>query len=622
MDANAYRARAVELRKQGKLPQALEAIQQALRLNPNYPAAHFNLAAIRFAQGHTEAAIASWRKAIELNPDYKQAHAALAGALRSVGRIEEAVAAAQQAARIDPNYIEAHNELGLALHRARRHAEAQEAFERVLELNPQHVAALNNLANLFTDEDRPSQAAECFRRALAIDPDRIELLNNYATLLKSQAKIDEALDIYHRILAKRPDYWPAHSNLLLTLNCHPRADRGLLAEHLEWAKRHAEPLQTKIHPHTNDRSPDRRLRIGYVSPDFRMHSVAYFIEPILIAHDRAQFEIFCYSNAPRADRMTDSIRSHADHWREITGQSDDRVAELIREDAIDILVDLSGHTAHHRLLVFARKPAPVQATYLGYPNTTGLRTIDYRLTDAIADPPGMTESHHAETLMRLPNTFLCYRPPDAGIAPRATRPANDPVTFGSFNNFAKVSGETIALWSGVLRAVEPSRLLIKAECLGDEPTRGAVRDRFSAHSIDPRRIELLGREPNFQRHLETYRRVDIGLDTFPYHGTTTSCEAMWMGVPVITLGGHAHVSRVGASLLTNVGLPELIARSPDEFATIARNLAGDRARLESISLNLRAQLLGSPLCDAAGFTRSLESAYREMWKYHLTNGRR
>jgi predicted O-linked N-acetylglucosamine transferase (SPINDLY family) len=395
---------------------------------------------------------------------------------------------------------------------------------------------------------------------------------------------------------------------------HPGSDaRELLEESRRWNLQHGEPLRKFIQPHANDRTPDRRLRIGYVSPDFGDHPVGRFLLPLLEQHDRSQLEIFCYSNSPANDRLTARLRAGADQWRNIMGLSDESVAGQIRGDAIDILVDLSGHTSGNRLLVFARKPAPVQVSYLGYPATSGLSAIDYRLTDPLSDPPGATDPFHVETLYRLPHTNWCFEPQASPVltAPPSTRTGH--LTFGSFSNFAKITPPLLQLWRRILDAVSNSRMVLKNSSLQPASVRERIRIHLNAQGINDR-VDLLGPQPDYANHLNQYQQMDIALDTFPYNGTTTLCDALWMGVPAITLSGQSHVSRVGLSLLTNIGLPELIAATPDEYVDIAVDLAKDPHRLATLRSTLRDRMTKSPLMDAPKFARDVEAAYRHMWR--------
>jgi predicted O-linked N-acetylglucosamine transferase (SPINDLY family) len=349
--------------------------------------------------------------------------------------------------------------------------------------------------------------------------------------------------------------------------------------------------------HVNDPTPNRRLRIGHVSADFRDHPVARFLEPLIAHRDTAAFEIIAYSSVENPDEVTTSLRSRFDNWHDVAALNAGQLAELIRSHQIDILIDLAGHTSGGRLETFARKPAPVQMTYLGYPDTTGLTAIDYRITDALADPPG-AESRHTEQLARVEGCFLCYPWPQTEPPRRAT---HGPITFASFNNLAKISPTTIRLWRDVLAAVPSSRMLIKTTSLGDAPTRAVVAERFARLGLPLERVELLGPAPTQPEHLATYARVTVALDTFPYNGTTTTCEALSMGVPVVSLFGEHHASRVGLSLLTACGLAAWATDDPKRFVEIAARLAETRPTVSILRP------------DPAGFTRTIERIYRDAW---------
>lgn len=616
--AELHKRNAVDLRKKGQYDEALAELEKALALQPEFPAAVFNVAAIHLDQGRPADALTTFRKAIELKPDYHQAFTAVATCLRKLGRLPEAEDACKTAIRFAPDDPDAHATYATVLHTMHAMEQASREFEIALSLRPNDPKILNNFGNLLMDIDQPVRAGMLYRSAIAIDPTRAELFNNLGNMLKLQGEIDEAIECYRRTLQLKPDSVAVHSNLLLTLNSHPRSEEGLLPAHKEFAKRHAE----KFYPRDpldfpNDQNPDRRLRIGYVSPDFRRHSVAYFFEPILFAHNRDAVEVFCYSDVLRPDEVTARMKAKADGWREIAGHSDDQVDQMIRQDRIDILIDLAGHTGNNRMLVFARKPAPLQVTYLGYPNTTGLQTIEYRLTDAEADPQ-RTSDACTERLVRLPRGFLCYKPHEKSPVVRDLNVAGAgdfSVTFGSFNNYAKVTEPTLRLWAQILAAVPGARLVLKAESLSDPEVRQGLRATFAEVGGDPARLDPLGREPTTARHLSTYHRIDIALDTFPYNGTTTTCEAIWMGVPVITLTGRSHHARVGTSILTRVGLTGLIAKTPEEYVSIAVNLARDSTRRQQLSMGLRNRMRKSPLMDAPGFVKDLETAYRKMWQH-------
>jgi predicted O-linked N-acetylglucosamine transferase (SPINDLY family) len=395
--------------------------------------------------------------------------------------------------------------------------------------------------------------------------------------------------------------------------------QDIFSEHLAFAKKFAEPLSSAVSLHTNERNPNRRLRIGYCSPDFRRHAVAYFIEPVLAAHNGEHFEIFCYSLVRIQDEVTKRIQGQTDQWRSMAGMSDEDAAELIRKEGIDILVDLAGHTAGNRILLFARKPAPVQVSWIGYFATTGLSTMDYKIVDGYTDPTGKTEQFYTEKLIRMPESFLCYLPDRESpeVRPLPALSAGH-VTFGSFNNFAKVTPEVFTLWARVLQELPGSRLILKGSSFSDETTRQYARNMFQERGISAERITLQSWDPS-PKHFASYHQVDIGLDTFPFNGATTTCEAMWMGVPVITLEGTAYHSRAGVSLLSNVGLPELIATTEDEYTGIAVHLASDIEKLDLLRKGLRDRMSHSPLTDAERFTANLELCYRKMWEDWCTN---
>ncbi len=426
-------------------------------------------------------------------------------------------------------------------------------------------------------------------------------------------QLDEAIAACRQAVALNPDLAAAHSSLLLTLYFHPVYDaRSIAEEHRLWDRRHAEPLRGPIQPHSNDRSPDRRLRIGYVSPDFRDHVVGRNVLPLFQHHDRGQFEIICYAHVLSPDAMTGDFQQHADCWRNTLGLSDEQVARQIREDQIDLLVDLTMHTANHRLLVFARKPAPVQVTFAAYPGSTGLSAMDYRLSDPYLDPPGMDESVYSEQTVRLPHSFWCYEPFEGRKIPVNPLPALETgaVTFGCLNQFCKINDGILALWAGVLRQVENSRLLILAPEGGH---RQRTAERFGRQGVSPARIEFVPRQPH-RAYLETYHRIDLGLDSFPYNGHTTSLDSLWMGVPVVTLVGNTPVSRAGWCQVSNLGLSELAGQTHEQFVHVAVELAKDLPRLHDLRSALRLKMQESPLMDALGFARSIESAYRWMWR--------
>jgi Flp pilus assembly protein TadD len=529
------------------------------------------------------------------------------------GRYPEAHKLAAQLCTAKNRDVEIRGLLGHTLLRLGRLAEARACFRALVDKVPHSWHAHYDLASVCHLLGYHEEAVTHFRRAERLNPDEAAIPDSIAIDLCCQGRHEEAIQCHRRALDLDPTFVRGYSNLLLTLHYQPDPDPdALFLEHLRWGKAHGDVAV--LPPPQNNNDPNRCLRVAYISNDFRTHSVAYFIEPLLFAHSRDVVEVWCYTSLQDGDTTTGRLRSLADRWREIAGMSPRAAAQRIRNDRIDILVDLGGHTSSDILRVFAHRPAPVQITYLGYPDTTGLPSIDYRLCDEATDPRE-EPSRCTEEVIRLPGCFLCYQP--FGANPPVTRlPAarNGHVTFGSFNNLAKINQRVVALWADLLRQVEEARLFIKNPSFTDPPTRDRYYELFQAHGVPRERIDLQGRTETVADHLALYGRLDIALDTFPYNGTTTTCEALWMGVPVITLTGSTHAGRVGTSLLRTVGLRELVARDRDHYLEIAAGLAADREYLAALRTSLRDRLMSSPLCDAEPFTRHLEETYRTLWR--------
>jgi len=455
-----------------------------------------------------------------------------------------------------------------------------------------------------------------YQKALKIDSQFVDAYNNTGNALKDMRKLSEAETYFRRALKIDPDFSPAYSNLLLNMNYDTQHDKqSIYAEHLRFAEHFQIKFSAESASYPNKKTINRKLKVGYVSPDFRRHSVNYFFEPVLASHNHETFEIFCYSDVINPDKVTKQLQIYADHWRSIVGISEESVAETVRRDAIDILVDLAGHTGYNRMPLFVRKPAPIQISWLGYPNTTGLSTIDYRIVDSYTDPIGLTDPYNTEVLLRMPESFLCYQPdkesPKVGPLPVFEKRY---ITFGSFNYFTKTSPEILSLWARILQSVPDAHLFLKAKYFTDSIVYNSVIDLFMQHGIDSERIKTFAHTPSYREHLNMYNDIDIALDTFPYNGTTTTCEALWMGAPVITLQGNAHASRVGTSLLSNIGLTELIATTQEEYVNIAVDLATDRERLCTLREGLRGRMAQSPLTDVKLFTSDLEICYKEVWE--------
>ena len=611
-DAQAWCALGVVHGMLGMFQESITCCRRAVTLQPDYIDAHINQGISLKSLGRLDEALVCYQAALRLDPAALATHLYLGNALAELGRAQEALVYYREALRLGPNNPETHNNMGVALKSLGRMDEALACYQEALRLDRDFTNALGNLGNIFAHQGRLQEASSAYERALQLAPDA-EVHSNLGKVLLAQGQLESACVQYRAALRLAPAHAEAHSNLLFALNYVATQDPdALLAEHKRWGELHAQASVPA--DFTRPRDPERRLKIGYVSPDLRKHSVAYFMESLLATHDPAQVEVFCYAHVELSDEVTQSLKGRVEHWRNIWGMADAAVAETIRSDGIDILVDLAGHTAHNRLGVFTLRPAPVQVSYLGYPNTTGLPQMDYRLTNAWADPPGQAPCH-TETLVHLPRGFLCYTPPRAAPAVDTLPLARARhVTFGSFNALPKIGPTVIALWAQLLRAIPDARLILKNTSLRDTATREHYARLFQDHGIAPHRLEWVAWLPASVDHLALYNRIDIGLDTFPYNGTTTTCEALWMGVPVVVLAGSRHAGRVGVSLLEGIGLAELIAQTPEQYIELAVRLADDRNRLGHLRRQLRARMLQSPLCDARAHSRDIEAAYRQMWQ--------
>ncbi|GET41993.1 glycosyl transferase family 2 [Microseira wollei NIES-4236] len=601
----------------GKLTEAQACYQQVLQWQPKRADAWHLLGVIAYQQEEYLTAIEQINRAIELNSNAANFYNSLGSVYQKLRQFERALDCYQKVIQLEPNFFKAYNNIGLVYQESGKLPEAIASYQQAIQLQPNYAEAYLNLSITYDKQTQLTQAIACCQKAIQLQPNYADAYCQLGRIFSKQVKPREAVQSYQRALQIEPNYAVAHHDLMFSLlyySCDYEPSE-IYAEHRKWAERHAKLLAENIAPYDNNLTPERRLRIGYVSGDFKTHSVAYFFEPLLANRNERDFEVICYANNSTIDATTQRLRQLADGWREIYTLNDAQVAERIRQDKIDILVDLSGHTMDNRLLVFARKPAPVQVTYLGYPSTTGLDTIDYRLTDTWADPQGETEHLHTEQLVRLPHGFLCYLPasncPD--ISPPPVLKSNQ-ITFGCFNNLAKVNPELIGCWAKILQSVPNSRLIIKSKPLVDSDNCAYVHGLFQQYGIERDRVQLIGWLANQTQHLDLYNQVDIALDTFPYHGTTTTCEAMWMGVPVITQAGQTHVSRVGVSLLSSVGLETLIAASSEEYIQKAVDLANNQEQLPELRAKLRHRMQAAPLTNASLIARSLEDAYRAMWR--------
>jgi len=608
--AEAHHNRGNVLEQIGQLAAAEASYQQALRLRPDSAYVLNSLGLILDKQGRVSEAEDHFRAALRQRPDFPEALCNLAIALARQNQHDQALACAERAVRIKPDSVPALNNLGTLLAHMGRLREAEAAYRRALLVRPNHPEMLYNLGVALAQQGRIDEALAAYEQAVSLKPDYADGLNNLAKAYADQGCLDEALGCYRRAMAARPNDPAIVSNFLMVSHYHPAGNaEALFAEHLRWAARFGTPPACPLP--ARDRNSPRRLRLGYVSPDFWNHVQGYYSEAVIGAHDRSQFEVFCYANVSRPDERTQRIKGLADHWRSILGLSDTEAADLILQDEIDLLIDLAGHTAGNRLGVFARKPAPVQVTHFGYCDTTGLVAMDYRLTDACCDPPGQTERFHTEHLIRLPHVQWCYAPPPTPeVGPLPAHSAGH-VTFGCFNNLCKVTEQMIGLWAKLLEKVPGSRfhLLTGAGTAGDD----RVRRLFHAQGVGPERLTLLGKRPR-DTYFQLYHDVDLCLDTYPYNGCNTTADALWMGVPWITLAGDNWISRQGAAVLLQAGLDELVTSTPAAYVAAATVLAHDLPRLHELRAHLRERLRRSPLMDVPAFTRNLESAYRQMWE--------
>jgi predicted O-linked N-acetylglucosamine transferase (SPINDLY family) len=553
----------------------------------------------------------------QANPLAETAYAN-ANALRRAGRMGEAIAAYRQALAIKPDYPAALVNLASALHLSGELDEAVALNLRALALRPDHVGTHNNLGLVLQDRGELDQAISHISRAVALAPDVADFRNNLGLALKAVNQLDGAIAAFHEAIRLNPDHPRAYSNLILAAHYDPDYQPAdVLAAARQFDDRFVKPLAPARRPHANDRSPDRMLRIGFVSADLTSHAVGRCLLPLLLAHDRAQVRVYLYSNVQLADVLTGALQARAHVWRDIAGLDDDRAAELVRTDQIDILIDLGLHTANNRLLLFARKPAPVQVSYLGYAGTTGVSTIDYRFSDPHLDPPGADLSGYSEQAIRLAHSYWCFHPvgqfPAVGPLPAQ---AGGGVTFGCLNNFCKVSTAALDLWAQVLAAVPGSKLLLHAPVGAD---LAAVRERFAAGAVDPGRVQFIGQQ-RWAEYIGTYQRIDIALDPFPYNGGVTTADALWMGVPAVTLVGQTAVGRAGASILSNANLPELIADSPRAYVRLAAALAADLSQLAAMRSGLRSRMTASRLMNAPRFAEDFEAALREMWRGWCSSG--
>jgi predicted O-linked N-acetylglucosamine transferase (SPINDLY family) len=627
------------LKDDGHVDEAIAAFQHALALKPDYAEAANNLSVVLCLRQRYVEAIAVCRRAVELKPNMVAAHYNLGNALKDHGALEEAIAAYRRGLEVDPNLPQVHNNLGVALDGLGQYDQAVAVFNRAIQLQPGFAEAENNLGATLFRQGQLDEAEKACRRALQLKPNFSNAHNNLGNILSARGEVHEAVDEFRRALEETTGPSAVHSSLLFALHYVPDLDeKTIAAEHERWNQLFSAIRRAPATPHSNDRDPARRLRIGYVSPDFLNHVVGHNLLPLFRHHDRENFEIFCYAGDAKSDDFTERFRQWSHHWRNTVGVSDEALAGMIRQDGIDILVDLAQHTSGNRLAAFAHKPAPVQVSFAGYPASSGLQEIEYRISDrwlereaamqdtghksqddsAPSSHPASCDLHpasphpHPASGLFLLDSFWCYDPDGLEIAVNELPAAKSDgrIVFGSLNGFNKINDSVLQLWAQILAQVQDSRLLLLSRH-GSHQKR--VWDLFEREGIAGDRVEFMDRCPR-REYLQMFHRVDIGLDPFPYGGHTSSLDALWMGVPVISLCGQMPVSRSGLSILNNLALPDLVAPSKSQYVQIATDLARDLPRLADLRATLRARMEASVLMDAPHFARQIETAYRQMWR--------
>jgi len=603
---------ATVLQAQGRDAEAVDALMRLIALQPNNDDACMNLGTILRRLGRPADAVVAYRRTLVLRPQSADAESNLGTALEDLRQWDEAEQAYRRALALRPDFPEAYYNLGGLLRRLERWDEAEEAYRTALRYRPSFAQAYNNLANVLRNGNRLAEAEAAFLRAIELEPQEQDAHYNLGGVYQAEGRVREALAAGRRALAVNPDFVDAASAVLSSLQyLEETSVATLYNEHQAWADRFARPLEAAWRPHANAPDPDRLLRLGFISPDFKRHPVSYLSVRALENIDRQRYHLVAYSAHDGADAMTARLRQTFDTWRDVTTLSDAALAEQIRADGVDILIDLAGHTLSNRLLTLARRPAPVQLHWIGYEGTTGLRALDYLLADAHLIPPG-EEAFYAEEIYRLPEVYVCYDPP-AYAPPIAPRDTAAEIVFGSFNNLAKIQPPVVQAWADLLHALPEARLFLKYRALEDAATRQRYVEQFQACGIGPQRL-ILEPAAAHGEYLDAYNRVDVALDPFPFGGGVTSCDALWMGVPVVTLRGQTFAGRHTVSYVSAVGHAEWVADDLTQYQQLALELAGDPARRAALRRELRPEMSRSALCDGRRFAQAFDAALRTMWR--------
>ena len=594
----------------GNNTKAADLINKAILSNPKNPDYYYNLGIVLSALEKWKEAIHAYTQTIRLRPDYFEALNNLGNILREHSNTDSAIEIYNKALKLKPDCAEAWNNLGNVLKERGQIENAIENYKKAIQIKPDYAEAWNNLGSAMSAQNRFKDAIEHYRHALKLKPDYAEAWSNLGGVMEIIGEFNTSIESYRQALKHKPDYNIAFSNLLYLLSynvvCSPEQ---ILVEHRNWGCIHEEKQKIHNFSHIKPTNPNKRLRIGYVSSDFRKHALSFFFEPILRNHDKSHVEIYCYSNVNGPDDTTERLKTIADGWYSTLEMNDTEVAQKIYDDKIDILIDLAGHTAKNRLIIFSYKPAPIQITYLGYCNTTGLKSMDYWITDSVLHPEDTFELA-VEDIVRLQRCWTCYQPPVDAPEIKTDMLANKIITFGSFNNVSKLSKNVIECWSQLLKEVANSRLILKARQLADPFIQEKISAQFAQNGINSEQLILLPSTPSY---MSDYNRIDIALDTFPRTGGVTTADALWMGVPVITLSGQRYIERQGASILNAIGLDELITSTPEEYITRAVTLAKNHTQRAELKSSMRQLMTNSPLCDGQDLAEALETTYRKMW---------
>ncbi|KAL5710544.1 hypothetical protein ACHQM5_021092 [Ranunculus cassubicifolius] len=624
MYAEAYCNMGVIYKNRGELESAISCYERCLAVSPNFEIAKNNMAIALTdlgtkvkLEGDINQGVAFYKKALCYNWHYADAMYNLGVAYGEMLKFDMAIVFYELALHFNPHCAEACNNLGVIYKDRDNLDKAVECYQLALSIKPNFSQSLNNLGVVYTVQGKMDAAASMIEKAIVANPSYAEAYNNLGVLYRDAGSITMAVEAYEKCLKIDPDSRNAGQNRLLAMNyINEGKDDKLFEAHRDWGQRFMR-LFSQYTSWDNPKDPERPLVIAYVSPDYFTHSVSYFIEAPLVYHDYGKYKVVVYSGVVKGDAKTNRFREKVQKkgglWRDIYGIDEKKVASMVREDKVDILVELTGHTANNKLGMMACRPAPIQATWIGYPNTTGLPAIDYRITDSLADPPN-TKQKHVEELVRLPESFLCYTPsPEAGPVCPTPAVSNGFVTFGSFNNLAKITPGVLQVWAKILCAVPNSRLVVKCKPFCCDSVRLRFLSTLEQLGLESLRVDLLPLILLNHDHMQAYSLMDISLDTFPYAGTTTTCESLYMGVPCVTMAGSVHAHNVGVSLLTKVGLGQLVAKTEDEYIQSAVKLASDITELSKLRLSLRNLMLSSPVCDGRNFILGLESVYRNMW---------